>query len=225
MITIQYSDQIRKTIPNVTLGVIESTLQIAPAPPSLDQAIEDAAKEIVSVLSIEDLTSNRQISATRNAYKAAGKNPGRYRASAEALVRRVLQEKPLPSINNLVDCNNLISLITLMPVGSYNLDRITAPIVFDIGQPGESYPGIGKGDVNLENMPLLRDNEGPFGSPTSDSLRALIEDNAEKVITILFSFAGADGFESKLEQSAQLIQQHCQATVDDWQIIRQEDIS
>ena len=49
------------------------------------------------------------IKGSRAAYKAFGRNPGRYRVSSEALIRRVRRGDELYRINSVVDVNNLIS--------------------------------------------------------------------------------------------------------------------
>jgi DNA/RNA-binding domain of Phe-tRNA-synthetase-like protein len=53
----------------------------------------------------------------RDAYKRFGARPSDFRASVEALARRVLRGDELPSINALVDIGNVVSLRYLMPVG------------------------------------------------------------------------------------------------------------
>ena len=46
---------------------------------------------------------------SRKAYKAFGKDPGRFRVSSEALYRRVRQGKDLYRINTVVDANNHVA--------------------------------------------------------------------------------------------------------------------
>src|SRR6266478_5954217 len=71
-----------------------------------------------------------QIEVTRKAYKALGKDPARYRGSAEALLRRVVAGKGLPQINAVVDVINLVSVESRLPVGLYDLAHVTGEIVF-----------------------------------------------------------------------------------------------
>lgn len=59
------------------------------------------------------------IRAWRDAYKRFGARPSDFRASIEALARRVLRGDALPAINALVDIGNLVSLRYLMPVGAH----------------------------------------------------------------------------------------------------------
>jgi DNA/RNA-binding domain of Phe-tRNA-synthetase-like protein len=39
----------------------------------------------------------------------------------------------------MVDINNLVSLETGCPVGSYHLGKLVSPFVFHIGEEGEKY--------------------------------------------------------------------------------------
>lgn len=110
----------------------------------------------------------------RTLYKALGIDPTKTRPSNEALLRRALKGESLYRINTLVDALNLVSLREQLPFGLYDLDRVRPPVTLRLGGPGESYEGIRKGPVNVEGRPVLVDAEGPFGNPTSDSLRTSI---------------------------------------------------
>ena len=83
-----------------------------------------------------------QVEAARTAYKALGKDPARYRGSAEALLRRVVGGKGLPQINAVVDVINLVSVESRLPVGLYDLGHVVGEIVFRAGRTGETYKGI-----------------------------------------------------------------------------------
>jgi len=148
--------------------------------------------EVQQTISIEDIAQLPHIHDTREAYKACGKKPSRYRVSSEALLRRIVQGKGLYKVNTIVDINNFISIKSHFSLGTFNLDKIKPPIVFDIGKPGETYEGIGKGLINIEKLPLFRDQEGAFGSPTSDSERAKVMLDTERLLTVIISFSGKD---------------------------------
>ncbi len=135
---------------------------------------------------------------SRRGYRACGKDPGRWRVSSEALYRRVRQGKELYRINSVVDVNNLVSLETGFSLGSYDGDHLQWPVMLRRGRPGESYPGIGKDFVDLENMPLLADATGPVGSPTSDSARAMITLESRRILTVIYSFSPREALEDAL---------------------------
>src|SRR4029077_9916203 len=72
--------------------------------------------------------------ATRAGYKALGKDPARYRGSAEALLRRMIAGKGLPRINSVVDVINLVSVESQLPVGLYDSAHVDGDIVFRAGR-------------------------------------------------------------------------------------------
>ncbi|MEA2064617.1 MAG: phenylalanine--tRNA ligase beta subunit-related protein [Gemmatimonadota bacterium] len=128
------------------------------------------------------------VQVARELYRTIGVDPTKVRPSSEALLRRVLQGKPLYRVNSLVDTINYCSLCTLLPMGLYDLRRIEGEnIVLRRGRPGESFEGIRKGEVNLEGRYALFDKAGPFGSPTSDSKRASIRPETTSCLVVLFS--------------------------------------
>ena len=55
------------------------------------------------------------------------------------------------------------------------------------GAAGEYYEGIGKERVNVSGRITLADREGPFGNPSSDSLRTSINLDSREVVMILFA--------------------------------------
>jgi len=205
MITISIDPQLKKITPNLVLGVVSATVQVTKNSPQLWKEVNKRIKELQSTITLASLYDVPQIKALRDAYKAIGKDPTRYRGSQEALVRRTLQGKGLYQINTVVDINNLISLETLHSVGSYNIDNLKPPVVFRIGKTGESYKGIGKEIVNVADLPVFADEAGPFGSPTSDSERAMITLDTKKVMIIIISFTGQDHLKGQLQRTTNLL--------------------
>jgi len=212
MITISIDPQLKKITPNLVLGVVSATVQVTKNSPQLWKEVNKRIKELQSTITLASLYDVPQIKALRDAYKAIGKDPTRYRGSQEALVRRTLQGKGLYQINTVVDINNLISLETLHSVGSYNIDNLKPPVVFRIGKPGESYKGIGKEIVNVADLPLFADEAGPFGSPTSDSERAMITLDTKKVMIIIISFTGQDYLRGQLQRTTNLLCDYADAS-------------
>jgi len=122
----------------------------------------------------------------RNLYKALGIDPTKTRPSSEALLRRVLKGELTP-INSLVDALNLCSLRYQLPFGLYDLDRILPPLQLRRGRGGETYEGIRKGVVHLDGRPTLADAKGPFGNPTSDSVRTMISLETRSAMVALYA--------------------------------------
>lgn len=135
---------------------------------------------------------------SRRAYKAFGRDPGRTRVSSEALYRRIRQGKELYRINSVVDASNLVSLETGFSLGSYDLARLEGGLLFRLGEAGEMYAGIGKDGIDLARLPLLADARGPFGSPSSDSQRAMISLESRDILTVIYGFSGQQELEAAL---------------------------
>ena len=133
---------------------------------------------------------------SRRAYKAFGRDPGRTRVSSEALYRRIRQGKELYRINSVVDASNLVSLETGFSLGSYDLARLEGGLLFRLGEAGEMYAG--KDGIDLARLPLLADARGPFGSPSSDSQRAMISLESRDILTVIYGFSGQEELEAAL---------------------------
>src|SRR5215471_3235304 len=87
--------------------------------------------------------------AARALYRRFGVDPTRHRPSSEALLRRVRRGDPMPRVNSLVDVANVVSLRLQVPVGLYDLDRVSGPLTLRLGRDGESYAGIRREVVNV----------------------------------------------------------------------------
>lgn len=138
---------------------------------------------------------------SRLMYKAFGRNPGRYRVSSEALMRRVRRSDPLYRINSVVDVNNLISVQSGLSVGSYDLEKVQGDIVMRRGAAGETYPGIGKDAIDLENLLVLTDDFGAFGSSMSDSTRSMVTLETRDVLVVLHCFENDMDLPALLEET------------------------
>ncbi len=123
----------------------------------------------------------------RTLYKSFGMDPSRHRPSSEALLRRTLKGQDLYHINNLVDTCNLASLQFLLPIGMYELPLVQGDVTLRTGREGEEYPGIRKGPVHLQGRLGLFDDQGPFGSPTSDSARTCTSDQTKSLLAVIMA--------------------------------------
>lgn len=141
------------------------------------------------------------IRGSRVAYKAFGRNPGRYRVSSEALLRRVRRGDDLYHINSVVDVNNLISIESGLSVGSYNLAHVQGTITLRKAENGEGYTGIGKDFLDMENMLVLADDEGIFGSSMSDSTRAMVTEQTKDVLVVIYCFENDIDLQALLEKA------------------------
>ncbi|MCX6582926.1 MAG: phenylalanine--tRNA ligase beta subunit-related protein [Candidatus Aminicenantes bacterium] len=123
---------------------------------------------------------------SRKLYQAFSVDPTKNRPSSEALLRRIKKGLEFPLVNPFVDLTNFLSLKYQASYGLYDLDKVEGDIEITQGSVGESYQGIRKDIINLEGKILLRDSRGPFGNPSSDSLRASTTDETVNLVQVIF---------------------------------------
>lgn len=199
---IAIAEDLRTLCPECRLGWLTFSAVPRESGGEMDACLGLLLPELKAVLEQTPLADMPNLGESRRAYKACGKDPGRWRVSSEALYRRVRQGRELYRINTVVDVNNLVSLETGFSLGSYDRDHLGRALVLRRGLAGESYDGIGKGAVDLEHLPLLADEHGPVGSPTSDSTRAMITGESRRILTLMYSFSPLRELERAVELAA-----------------------
>ena len=205
---VSINPELKANSPHITLGVVTASVRVGDSPAELLDAMSVAEAKIHELPEPRAVLEAPAILATRAGYRALGKDPARYRGSAEALLRRVLSGKNLPHINVVVDIINLVSAHSRLSIGLYDLGKVEGDIVFRAGRAGESYKGIGKYDLNLEDLPIFSDARGPHGSPTSDSERTTVTPETTQVAAILISFGGSENLDRWLQMLADLFQKY-----------------
>jgi len=155
------------------------------------------------------------VAETRSLFHRLGVDPTKTRPASEALLRRVLQGKGLPRIHPAVDVCNLASLEHQLPIGLYDRTHVKGAIFARLGRPGEGYEGIRKGFVNLSGRPMLADDDGAFGAPTSDSSRTQVTESTRALLGVIYCPAERPDQQLSLmlARVADLLARHCGATV------------
>src|ERR1700758_1753112 len=202
---ISINEELRAECPKVALGCVTAQVEAQPSSEALIAELNACEQAVLRLPEPRTVLESPQILATRAAYKALGKDPARYRGSAEALLRRVIAGKGLPRINAVVDIINLVSVESRLPIGLYDLAHVSGDIVFRAGRAGETYKGIGKYDLNLEGLPVFCDALGPHGSPTSDSERTMVTGATKSVLAIVISFTGTHGLGDEADRLSRLV--------------------
>jgi len=200
--------EMKAKCPRVAIACVTAEVEARATSEAIDHELKLCEEKIFKLAEPKAVLESAAILATRGAYKALGKDPARYRGSAEALLRRVIAGKGLPRINNVVDVINYVSVESRLPVGLYDLAHVQGDIVFRAGRAGETYKGIGKYDLNLEGLPVFCDAVGPHGSPTSDSERTMVTEATKQVIAIIISFGGAEPLQRGGQQITELLEKH-----------------
>ncbi len=210
MIDLTIAPDFKAKIPGVAVGWLTAVVCNSQHDETLWREIDATAARFQG-LAMDDARKLPPLKALRDTYRALGNDPTRYRGSNEALVRRISQGKELYRVNTVVDINNPISLNTLNSAGTFDLDRVQPPIVFRIGQPGEIYSGIGRGEIKIEGLPVFADQLGPFGSTTSDSERSMVRLETTRILRVVISFMGGSGLDAALNRAAGSLERYASA--------------
>lgn len=219
MKSIRISERLSEKCPNIVLCAIECDVIIEPTPKALLEEIAIISQKIVQRIEVSKINQIPAIAASRKAYKALGKDPSRYRLSAEALTRRIVKGKDLYSINNVVDLINLTSFQSGFSIGGYNVEAIEGDILFDIGGT-ENYDAIGRGTLNIQFLPVFKDDKSTFGSPTSDSTRTMVTDKTNRFLMIIISFDGETAVGTTKDLAIRLIKTYANGQNFEWKNIK-----
>lgn len=212
MIDISISEEVTQACPELHLIAITCRIANTSSDEDLWQLIAEEEKTIRASMQLEDINKQLPILATRQAYKRFGKDPGRYRPSAEALLRRILRDLPLYHIDTMVDIINLVSIRSGYSIGGFDADKISGPLVLGVGRADEKYEAIGRGELNIEGLPVYRDQAGGIGTPTSDEERTKIDINTSRLLMIINGYAGKEGLVPAASFSAELLTRYVSAT-------------
>jgi DNA/RNA-binding domain of Phe-tRNA-synthetase-like protein len=109
----------------------------------LEDFKEKIIKEIKEKYDIESLKDVPILRAYRDFFWRVGIDPTKVRPAAEALIRRILGGKPIPSINNVVDAYNLASIKTEIALAAFDGDKIHGNLIMRFARKGEKFLGIG----------------------------------------------------------------------------------
>ena len=153
-----------------------------------EEALEGFKKQVLgrirqSVASLEEVRDKPVFRAYRDFFWRVGIDPTKTRPAGEALARRVIAGKELPTINTLVDSYNLASLETSIAVAAFDTSAISPDaLLMRKARAGEKFLGIG-----MDSAIVLR------------GIEVVIEDQARERLIAVYPYRDSD--ESKVTLS------------------------
>ena len=206
------SDKIKSAAPDYVMVLVEADVTNSVTSDSLWQEIEDYSAYLRENVELSQVNKRSGIVATRNAYKACGKDPNRYRPSSEALCRRIVRGMELYKIDTLVDLVNLLSMKSGYSVSGFDRDKIAGDtLTISVGEEGEPFEGIGRGPLNIAGMPVYRDAIGGIGTPTSDNERTKIDLNTTHAVICIHIYGLDMPIEEAISLTERLLTQYAAA--------------
>ncbi|MBM17853.1 MAG: hypothetical protein CL947_02145 [Epsilonproteobacteria bacterium] len=167
---------------------------------------------------VEDITSIPKINEWRNAYKLFGCKPSKYHSSIESLLRRVLKNKPMPTISPLVDCYNYISLKYFVPAGGGDLDKIHGDIALTVATGNEQFMLLGTNDLqNIAASEVIYTDQNKVLCRAwnyRESEQSKITDDTQNVYLVLegLSHTSYDEMQQALHELQNLVSKYCGGT-------------
>jgi len=137
---------------------------------------------------IEKLRDDPDFRAYRDFFWKLGTDPTKNRPAAEALIRRVLNGRPIPKINTWVDAYNLVSIQTAIPIASFDADLLVGDLLMREAEAGEEFLGIAmkKPVVTKGGEAVIQDDEGLVAIyPFRDADHSKVTGDTKNVLMLL----------------------------------------
>lgn len=200
---VNISKELSELVPNLKIGIIQyHNINVGESPQMLKGRLQLFQESIFFDLENKQINDFDGIREWRSIFKETGKDPNRYRHSAEALYRRIKKQNYLHTVHSATDLNNFFSLQYQVPIGIYDLDKISGSVTIRIGKEQEEYLGLNGRTNSLHNLIISEDNISPYGSPFVDSERTAVTIETKNALQIIYLNPKVDCVENdKLTES------------------------
>ena len=213
MIDIKFDPAIKELWPDYHVIQVECNVANGPTPDTLWCELEQFADSFRQLHQMPDINQRPAIAATRTAYKRFGKEPNRYRPSAEALCRRIVKGLDLYRSLSVIDLINLLSVMTGHSIGGFDASKVEGScITFGVGREGEPYEAIGRGTLNIAGLPIWRDAVGGIGTPTSDNDRTKLSVDTRRLLMTINVFGSEMPDDEVIALTRRLLETYAEAT-------------
>ncbi len=203
---LKLSPELSQKFPNLAAQIINfKDVSIKRESPELESYKTEIYDETRLRWVIEKLREDPDFRAYRDFFWRLGIDPTKNRPAAEALIRRVLNEKPIPKINTWVDAYNMVSIQTAIPIASFDADLLEGDLLMREAREGEEFLGIAmKKPVILKGgEAVIQDNSRLVAIyPYRDADYSKVTDKTKNVLMLM---CGApDISHSKLGESSDI---------------------
>lgn len=113
-----------------------------------DDFTEDLKSKLLAFLNSNNIneknySTHPQIDGWRKIFKTFGVSHKTNRCSVEALVRRIVSGSKMFNVSNVVDLYNCCSVLSIMPMGAYDLEKIDGDISIRFGKNEDQFDPLG----------------------------------------------------------------------------------
>lgn len=213
MLKVNVDKRILDACPQLKIGLIQADVVNTETSDELWNELQKEADEIKEKYELLAINQRPAVAATRKLYKSLGKDPGRYRVASEALCRRIIRGLGLYRLTTLIDVVNLVSVKSGYAISGLDFNQIVGDtLTLGVGEPEELYNGIGRGPLNIENMPVYRDAVGGIATPTSDEERTKFTIDTTTVQININGFGPEMDMDDAVQLMVSLLKKYANAT-------------
>ncbi len=209
---ILFDPVILSVAPQFRVIKVEAMVENGPTSDTLWQELLAEGDRVRNLYDMPMINKRPGIAATRQAYKALGKEPNRYRPSSEALCRRLVKGMELYRTLTLIDLINLLSVRSGYSIGGFDADKIQGDtLILGAGREGEHFEAIGRGLLNIASLPIYRDAVGGIGTPTSDEERTKLTPDTQHLLMCINIYGEELSLEDTINLTTDLLSRHANA--------------
>lgn len=161
---------------------------IGPSPSALVAALADLAARRAG----EDFPPDGIKEPVRGMLRAGGFKPAGRQKPASEYLAQAAREGRFPSINGPVDCNNLLSLETGLPISLLDAGELGDGALVRICGEGENYVFNASAQVmDISGLLCVCAADGsPLGNPVKDSMRGKLKDGTRRLAGFIYAPLG-----------------------------------
>jgi len=202
-LTVSWSIEVSTKFPDlaICLGTMQG-VKVEEKNERISRLKRIVSDEVRARFRIETLKDHPTVRAYRDFYWKLGIDPTKTRPAGEALLRRVLHGRDLPTISTAVDAYNLGSLATIIPMSGFDKTRLAMPLHIRFARNGEEFKGIGKNKpvILTDKILVLADEDRVLCIyPYRDSDHTKVTARTRELIIVGY---GAPGIEEKMLERA-----------------------
>lgn len=208
--------------PSAKMGVLVCKgLNNTGAYPEIASMLRKVEEDLRQRYTVEGLATLPKISDWREAYRKFGFSPSAHRSSIEALLRRVLQGKQLPSISPIVDLYNITSLRHILAAGGDDLDKVEGGITLTVADGSELFIMLGtdKPEPIKKGEVIYRDDKEVLCRSWNyrECDKTKITPGTTNVCLVLegLEHTSSDELHQAIHELKQLLQHYCQGSYEE----------
>lgn len=222
MTSVQPVFQLNIQHPTLRLGIVSAQeVTCGPSSVALTQAMHVAEQ---AVRLDAGVFPEKVRTIVRETLRVGGYKPtGRGKPASEFLLG-VAREHGLPRVNNLVDINNLVSLVTALPISIFDSDQLGINPIVRFGSPDEKYVFNASGQsMDVAGIPLVCSSPDnlPVGNAVKDSMIAKVSPATHRITAVVYGSTRlpANHLETTCEMLIEKLQRFADARGLCWQVL------